>query len=106
MRTPDRVQQSEDGVIVVFNDGDRLPLPGICRVEIEGHAHEALTFAVIPHAGAEVEAWTSAQTLATLFVPCPKVTARYIIEPLSVDALGLCDEPSSDNLEGDSDAPP
>lgn len=94
VRTPDRIERSEDGVIVVFEDGDRLPLPGICRVEIDGHAHEALTYAVIPHTGCEAEAWTSAKTLATLFWPSSKVTARYVIEELPMDALRMVrDEP-------------
>ena len=82
MTTPDRIEEADDGVFVVFEDGDRLHLPGICRVEIDGHAHGALSFAVIPHAGSEAEAWASAQTLATLFWPYPQVTARYVIEQL------------------------
>ena len=94
MRTPDRVEQAEDGVIVVFGDGDRLHLPGICRVEIDGHAHEALRFAVIPHAGSEAEAWASAQTLAALFWPNPQVTARFVIEQLPGEVLRIVeDEP-------------
>ena len=94
MRTPDRVEPAEDGVIVVFDDGIRLHLPGISRVEIDGHAHEALTLAVIPHEGSEAEAWASAQTLAALFWPYPQVTARFVIEQLPGDALGIvCDEP-------------
>ena len=80
MGTPERIDRAEDGVIVVFDDGDRLPLPGISRVEIAGHAHEVLTFAVIPHEGFEADARASVQTLATLFVPYPKVTAQFIIE--------------------------